>query len=131
LAFPELHAMLIESQNKKATFLKEVVRTLKLDGVEVYSGRAEQWGKVADVVTMRAVEKFESTLPLAVTLTSTGGRICLLTSTSLAEKARMLAAGVTFQVEIGVPHSEQIVVIVGNKLWHNALNQGEVGDIRM
>ena len=63
LAFPALQVTLIESQNKKATFLKEVIRALRLDGIEVYNGRAEQWGKQADVVTMRAVERFEAALP--------------------------------------------------------------------
>ncbi len=78
LAFPALQVTLIESQNKKATFLKEVIRALRLDGVEVYSGRAEQWGKHADVVTLRAVEKFAAVLPVASGLVAPGGRLCLL-----------------------------------------------------
>jgi 16S rRNA (guanine527-N7)-methyltransferase len=78
LAFPELHVTLIESQNKKATFLKEVIRALGLQDIEVHNGRAEQWGRQTDVVTLRAVEKFESVLPIAKKLVAPGGRICLL-----------------------------------------------------
>src|SRR5581483_1513447 len=32
---PEFHGTLMESQNKKATFLKEVIRALKLTGIDV------------------------------------------------------------------------------------------------
>ncbi len=78
LAFPQLHVTLIESQNKKATFLKEVIRALRLEGIDVYNGRAEQWGKQADVVTLRAVERFDSALPIAAQLLSPNGELCLL-----------------------------------------------------
>ena len=40
---PEVQLTLIESQNKKATFLREVVRTLGIEGAEVFCGRAENW----------------------------------------------------------------------------------------
>ena len=41
---PHIELTLIESQNKKATFLREVLRTLKLDNAHVFGGRAEDWG---------------------------------------------------------------------------------------
>ena len=75
---PSLHLTLIESQNKKATFLREVVRTLGLSHTVVHCGRAETWGGLADVVTLRAVEKFEAVLPVASALVATGGTLCLL-----------------------------------------------------
>ena len=56
---PQLELTLIESQSKKATFLREAVRVLGLDKAEVFCGRAERWGKTADLVTLRAVEQFE------------------------------------------------------------------------
>ncbi len=65
---PDIHLTLIESQNKKSTFLKEVIRTLELENAEVYPGRAEHWGKTAQIVTMRAVERFDSVLPVAASL---------------------------------------------------------------
>ncbi len=77
---PEIHLTLIESQNKKATFLKELIRVLSLENAEVYSGRAELWGGTADIVTMRAVERFQSIFPDAAKLVRPGGRICLLVS---------------------------------------------------
>src|SRR5271165_4704935 len=48
---PKLAVTLIESQHKKVTFLREVVRALGLERVEVFSGRAEQWGKTANLVS--------------------------------------------------------------------------------
>ena len=38
---PALHVTLIESQNKKATFLKEVIRALELKNINVVTNRAE------------------------------------------------------------------------------------------
>lgn len=80
LFVPEIHLTLIESQNKKATFLKELIRVLSLENAEVYSGRAELWGGTADIVTMRAVERFQSLVPEAAKLVRPGGRLCLLVS---------------------------------------------------
>lgn len=113
LAFPALQVTLIESQNKKATFLKEVIRALKLDGIAVYSGRAEQWGKHADVVTLRAVERFESTLPIAAGLVAPGGRLCLL----IGAGQRSSLANIPFwtsEVEKSVPNRPDSMVVVGN-----------------
>jgi 16S rRNA (guanine(527)-N(7))-methyltransferase RsmG len=43
MVVPDLECILIESNQKKATFLAEVVRTLKLDRIEVYRGRMESY----------------------------------------------------------------------------------------
>jgi 16S rRNA (guanine527-N7)-methyltransferase len=66
LLLPELQVTLAESQNKKATFLREVVRTLNLKS-EVWGGRVEAMplGRQFDVVAMRAVDDMESALEAA------------------------------------------------------------------
>jgi 16S rRNA (guanine527-N7)-methyltransferase len=66
LAHPELKVTLAESQNKKATFLREAVRTLGL-GTEVWAGRVEMipMGRRFDVVTLRAVDRIESAIESA------------------------------------------------------------------
>jgi 16S rRNA (guanine527-N7)-methyltransferase len=79
---PELHVTLIESQNKKATFLREVTRALGLSHIVVHCGRAESWDQPADIVTLRAVEKFETILPVAAGLVSPRGTLCLLLGSS-------------------------------------------------
>ena len=66
---PQIHLTLIESNQKKATFLREVVRTLTLTNINVFPGRAENYpGPPADVVTLRAVEQFDTALPVATRL---------------------------------------------------------------
>src|SRR3984893_19456169 len=73
---PHIHLTLIESTLKKAIFLREVIRKLTLANVDVFTGSAGDFGKgsrddrkraspevKADIVTLRAVERFESILP--------------------------------------------------------------------
>lgn len=52
---PETRVVLVESVQKKAAFLKEVVRGLALGGLEVFAGRLEAVGLKGDWLTMRAV----------------------------------------------------------------------------
>jgi 16S rRNA (guanine527-N7)-methyltransferase len=58
---PHIRLTLIESNQKRATFLREVVRHLGLPNVDVFGGRAKTYrGVPGDVVMFRAVEQFES-----------------------------------------------------------------------
>jgi len=112
LAFPSLQVTLIESQNKKATFLKEVIRALKLEGLDVYSGRAEQWGKQADVVTLRAVERFDAVLPIATKLLAPGGRFCLLIGAAQKQILGKIG-GFSVEVEKNIPNRQDSLLLVG------------------
>src|SRR5579863_9866495 len=69
---PGLRVTLIDSNQKKATFLREAVRTLEITNVEVFAGRAEDYPGHADIVTLRAVEKFDQSLPAATNLLNSG-----------------------------------------------------------
>jgi 16S rRNA (guanine527-N7)-methyltransferase len=109
LAIPNLHVTLIESQNKKATFLKEVIRALTLEGIEVYNGRAEHWGKQVDIVTMRAVEKFEAALPVARKLLTLNGRLCILVGGNLTAAFEKIS-GLEVEVEYSMPLSAETKV---------------------
>jgi 16S rRNA (guanine527-N7)-methyltransferase len=112
LALPDLHVTLIESQNKKATFLKEVIRQLGLTGIDVFNDRAERWGRQADVVTMRAVEKFEAALPGARQLLVPGGKLCLLISGTQGQAVQQIA-DLKGLVEQNVPRTNDSVIWVG------------------
>jgi len=113
---PDLELTLIESQNKKATFLDEVVRTLGLDRTEVFCGRAEEWGKTANLVTMRAVEQFERALPVAAEFVTGAGRLCLLIGAGQTPTAKeILGSDWTWQKPNGVPQSTGRVVLVGSR----------------
>lgn len=67
---PGVRLTLIESQHKKAAFLKEVIRALRLENTDVFTGRAEDYPEAGtgDLVTLRAVEHFERILPIAARL---------------------------------------------------------------
>lgn len=108
---PQLHVTLIEAHGKKATFLREVVRALSLIGVEVFPGRAEDWGKTADLVTLRAVEKFETILPVATRIVSPGGSLGLLIGALQAARAEELAPG-HWMPELPIPRSRERVLKV-------------------
>lgn len=80
---PEIEVTLAESQNKKAAFLREAVRTLGVANVEVWAARAEDLapGRQFDTVTLRAVDRMEVALPIARARIAPGGQLVLLTTT--------------------------------------------------
>ncbi len=113
---PYIELTLIESHNKKATFLREALRTLKLDHAQVFCGRAEQWRQTADVVTLRAVEKFERALPVAAALVRPGGELCLLIGSGQIESAKVLSGEQwTWHDPVPVPRSTARVVAIGER----------------
>src|ERR1039457_4496950 len=82
---PDIHLTLIESNHKKTVFLREVARALILTDINVITGRAEDLAPharkdfpPADVVTLRAIERFEKILPQAVTFMAPQARLALL-----------------------------------------------------
>ena len=80
---PHIHLTLVESNNKKAAFLREVARALTLTNINVITDRAEVLAARpdfprAEVVTLRAVEHFEAILPQAVTLMAPSATLALL-----------------------------------------------------
>jgi 16S rRNA (guanine527-N7)-methyltransferase len=116
LAQPEIHLTLIESQNKKATFLREVVRALELTDAEVFFGRAETRMQTSNVVTVRAVENFDRTLPVAAGLVAPAGTLgLLLGSDQVGTATALLGAGWRFYEPLSIPTSRQRVVVVAKK----------------
>jgi 16S rRNA (guanine527-N7)-methyltransferase len=114
---PELRVTLIESQNKKATFLREVVRALDLSHTVVHAGRAENWARQADIVTLRAVEKFASALPVAAGLVAPGGKLCLLVGeVQAAITGSSLGSNWRIADPIPTPLSDGRAVLVAERL---------------
>ena len=83
---PEIQVTLAESQNKKAVFLREAVRTLNLPNVEVWAARAETMpaNRQFRIVTLRAVDNMEAALSAATVRVAPGGLLALLTTVSQA-----------------------------------------------
>jgi 16S rRNA (guanine527-N7)-methyltransferase len=110
---PHLQVTLIEANNKKATFLKEVIRMLTLTGINVFSRRAQQYMGKAGLVSMRAVEKFEQALPAAARLVRPSGQLALLIGAAQAEKGRAMLAGFQWKDPVRIPQSRERVALVG------------------
>jgi 16S rRNA (guanine527-N7)-methyltransferase len=109
-----IHLALIESNQKKATFLREVARALTLTNVNVFPGRAEDYpNPPAEVVTLRAVERFETVLPTAARLTAPHGRLALLISAPQLAHTYALAPGFAWLNPIGVPLSSSRIFLLG------------------
>ncbi len=87
---PQIQLTLIEGHGKKATFLREVGRALQLTGFSVLNARAESLSQRAELVTMRAVEKFDQALLAASRLVAPGGRLAILIGEAQREGALSL-----------------------------------------
>ena len=113
---PEIQLTLIESNHKKSTFLREVIRGLGWNGIEVYQGRAEDFPiRSADLVTLRAVEHFEKILPMAAALVRPSGRMALFIGLSQVDQAVALLTGFQWFPAVQVPSSISRVLLVGTK----------------
>jgi 16S rRNA (guanine527-N7)-methyltransferase len=159
---PSIRLTLIESNHKKATFLREVARSLTLTDVNVFAGRAEEYlaasatarptlpnfaspepgapkaGSAnpqlpepplseldlpstfshprADIVTLRAVERFATILPTAATLVRPAGRLCLLIGHDQIPIAASILPSVKWQSPMAIPLSESRVCLIASKL---------------
>ena len=111
---PELKVTLAESQNKKATFLREVVRTLGLK-TEVWAERVESMplARRFETVAMRAVDNMEVALKAATSRVTEGGELAVLTTQGLVSGADRIialpnsATGVLYLRTFHVEHSPQ------------------------
>jgi 16S rRNA (guanine527-N7)-methyltransferase len=110
---PHVHVTLIESNQKKATFLREAVRALTLMDIDVQNSRAESLGgRQFDVVTLRAVERLESILPIAAGLTRPTGRLVLLIGSSQLPQAQSVLPGFDWSEAHPIPESRSRVVAI-------------------
>ena len=111
---PALSLTLIESNAKKATFLKEVIRKNTLTEINVFSGRAEDLAITADLVTMRAVDRFERSLPLATHLLNATGTLALLIGASQVSAANSLGS-IHWRTPLPLPLSNSRLLLLGAK----------------
>ena len=112
---PKAQVTLIESNSKKAAFLNEALRVLKLANAKVFRERAEDYEGTAHLVTMRAVESFSQAAPLALKLVSPGGRLALMIGSSQIMKAKTLDPRTNWQEPISLPGGHSRVLLVGIK----------------
>jgi 16S rRNA (guanine527-N7)-methyltransferase len=113
---PGARVVLVESISKKAAFLNESIFALGLHNAQVFDGRAESYPKAsADLVAMRAVERFEKALPVADRLVKLGGRIALMIGESQVELGKYLLKTMAWQKAVPVPGGISRVLLTGTK----------------
>ena len=113
---PDISLTLIESNHKKAAFLREVIRTLTLTDVNVFPARAEALADVSfDVVALRAVERFDTILPIAASLVAPGGRLALLIASSQLPQAHLRLPAFAWSEPVPIPLSHSRSLLVGQR----------------
>ncbi|WP_158752344.1 16S rRNA (guanine(527)-N(7))-methyltransferase RsmG [Acidobacterium sp. S8] len=115
LCRPEIFVTLGESQSKKASFLREVVRTLKLGNADVYQGRLEQLDWQFQAVTLRAVDKMQNACRAAVKAVSLGGYLVLLTTATSSPALIADMSQLDWQPSLSIPNSDQRCLLIGQK----------------
>ncbi|MFY9674806.1 MAG: 16S rRNA (guanine(527)-N(7))-methyltransferase RsmG [Terriglobales bacterium] len=128
---PGIHLIMIESNQKKATFLREATRALTLTNVDVIAERAESVADriqrppnagsptplpsataftPADVVTFRAVEKFTQILPIAEKLLTPSGLLALLVTEAQLHTLRTIQSMAWRTIHIPQSHSRNLTL---------------------
>ena len=111
---PQLRTILLESQNKKVAFLREVIRALTLTDINISALRAEHFAAQANLVTLRAVERFDSILPIAARRVAAHGRLVLLIGEGQIAQAQTLASDFHWHAPTEIPQSRTRILLVGD-----------------
>jgi 16S rRNA (guanine527-N7)-methyltransferase len=113
IAYPGLSITMVESTKKKASFLRHVIRTLKLTETEVLDTRAEELPgsllSTFDVVTARAFADMKSAIASGMPLLRPGGLMVLSRGPEETIKERdLVRAGVSLEsrTDLTLPYSE-------------------------
>jgi len=113
IAIPGISVTMVESVKKKAAFLRHIIRTLRLTGVEVSDKRTEElpdsFHSMFDVVTARAFANMETALAAGKPFLKSGGVVVL--GRGPEEKIReqeLSKAGFVLErrIELTLPHSD-------------------------
>jgi 16S rRNA (guanine527-N7)-methyltransferase len=111
---PEIRVTLAEAQGKKASFLREVVRTVGT-ATEVYDGRVETMppGHSFHAVSLRAVEKTELAIPIALRVADR--YLVLLTTERSAPAYRGLTPELRWTDSVHLPNADQMILAIGRR----------------
>jgi 16S rRNA (guanine527-N7)-methyltransferase len=118
MASPNLTVTLIESNAKKYAFLNEVIRELRLRNVTALHSRMEEMNAPSpefEVVTARALGKFEDLLQWAQKELAPGGRIALWVG---SEDATVISADSQWKwsTPAPIPGSQRRYLLIGSPI---------------
>jgi 16S rRNA (guanine527-N7)-methyltransferase len=127
ICFPHLNVSIVDSLNKRITFLDYLSKSLNLSGVSLYHDRAETFGKKKDhresydVVTARAVARLSVLSELCLPLVKPGGHFVAMKAASAedelltARKAITTLGGKTenrYAFELPLEESERSIIVI-------------------
>lgn len=88
----KIHTTIIDSLNKRISFLNQLIQDLKLENVNAIHIRAEEFSKTKreyfDIVTARAVARLNILVELCLPLTKVGGLFLAMKGSSGAEELK-------------------------------------------
>jgi 16S rRNA (guanine527-N7)-methyltransferase len=94
IAFPNIHVTIVDSLNKRITFLEHLASVLKLENVRFVHDRAETFGQNKvfreqfDVVTARAVARLSVLSELCLPLVKKGGVFIAMKAASAEDEVK-------------------------------------------
>ena len=119
IMFPNLNVVLLDSLNKRVSFLNEVIEKLKLTGIEAYHGRAEDFAKKKefrecfDFCVSRAVANLATLSEYCIPFVKTEGCFISYKSEKITEEyecakeaIKILGGNYLNQVEFYLPNSD-------------------------
>ncbi|MFF3925182.1 16S rRNA (guanine(527)-N(7))-methyltransferase RsmG [Paenibacillus lactis] len=130
IAFPHLKLTIVDSLNKRITFLKHVVETLGLEQVELIHGRAEEVARKQgyrdgfDLVTARAVARMAVLNEFCLPFTKVGGRFAAMKGSDPSEEVKDAARSLKelrgsldqiYSFSLPIEESDRHIVIIDKK----------------
>lgn len=119
IVFPDLKITLLDSLNKRVSFLQNVIENIKLSNIEVLHGRAEDYAKKEkfreqyDLCVSRAVANLSTLSEYCIPFVKVGGCFISYKSEKLTEEINdagkaisILGGRVKNQVEFQIPNSD-------------------------
>ena len=94
IAFPRLEIVLLDSLNKRISFLNDVIQDLHLEGINAYHGRAEDYGRNVsfreqfDLCVSRAVANMSTLSEYCMPFVKVGGQFIPYKSGSISEELK-------------------------------------------
>lgn len=125
IVMPDINVVLLDSLNKRVSFLDVVIKELGLTGITTVHGRAEDFGKQAgyrdsfDIVTSRAVAKLSVLAELCIPFLKKGGLFASYKGAKAPEEIdeaknalKVLGADVIKKEKISLPDLDDMRYIV-------------------
>lgn len=130
IVFPDLNITIVDSLNKRITFLKTVAEALQLEGVALYHDRAETFGQNKafresfDFVTARAVARLNVLAELCLPLVKKDGYFLALKAAKSQEELTeakpaiaVLGGKVLAEIDLALPETgdERHILVIQKK----------------